>query len=48
MELIHTCYRITHPERSITFYEALGLELQAQRGSLSATASCSVSRRPRT
>ena len=26
MELIHTCYRITDPERSITFYEALGLE----------------------
>jgi lactoylglutathione lyase len=26
MELIHTCYRITHPERSIAFYEALGLE----------------------
>jgi lactoylglutathione lyase len=26
MELIHTCYRITSPERSIAFYEALGLE----------------------
>jgi lactoylglutathione lyase len=26
MELIHTCYRVTDPERSITFYEALGLE----------------------
>ena len=26
MELIHTCYRITDPERSIGFYEALGLE----------------------
>ena len=26
MELIHTCYRITDPERSIAFYEALGLE----------------------
>ncbi|HEY1316975.1 MAG TPA: VOC family protein [Gaiella sp.] len=26
MELIHTCYRITEPERSIAFYEALGLE----------------------
>ena len=26
MELIHTCYRIAHPERSIPFYEALGLE----------------------
>jgi lactoylglutathione lyase len=26
MELIHTCYRIADPERSIAFYEALGLE----------------------
>jgi lactoylglutathione lyase len=26
MELIHTCYRITDPERSIAFYGALGLE----------------------
>jgi lactoylglutathione lyase len=26
MEFIHTCYRITDPERSIAFYEALGLE----------------------
>ena len=26
MELIHTCYRITDPGRSIAFYEALGLE----------------------
>jgi lactoylglutathione lyase len=26
MELIHTCYRITDPERSVSFYEALGLE----------------------
>ena len=26
MELVHTCYRITDPERSIAFYEALGLE----------------------
>jgi lactoylglutathione lyase len=26
MQLIHTCYRITDPERSIRFYEALGLE----------------------
>jgi lactoylglutathione lyase len=26
MELIHTCYRITDPERSIAVYEALGLE----------------------
>jgi lactoylglutathione lyase len=26
MEFIHTCYRITDPERSVAFYEALGLE----------------------
>ena len=26
MELNHTCYRITDPERSVAFYEALGLE----------------------
>jgi lactoylglutathione lyase len=26
MDLIHTCYRITDPERSVAFYEALGLE----------------------
>jgi lactoylglutathione lyase len=26
MELIHTCYRITDPEKSVAFYEALGLE----------------------
>ena len=26
MELIHTCYRITDPDRSLAFYEALGLE----------------------
>ena len=26
MELIHTCYRVTEPERSVAFYEALGLE----------------------
>jgi lactoylglutathione lyase len=26
MELIHTCYRITDPERSVVFYEALGFE----------------------
>jgi lactoylglutathione lyase len=30
MELIHTCYRITDPERSIAFYEALGLELRRE------------------
>jgi len=26
MDLIHTCYRVTDPERSVAFYEALGLE----------------------
>jgi lactoylglutathione lyase len=26
MELIHTCYRITDPDRSVPFYEALGFE----------------------
>ena len=26
MELVHTCYRVTDPERSVAFYEALGLE----------------------
>jgi lactoylglutathione lyase len=26
MELIHTCYRITDPDRSVSFYEALGFE----------------------
>ena len=26
MELIHTCYRVTEPDRSVAFYEALGLE----------------------
>jgi len=26
MELIHTCYRVTDPARSLAFYEALGLE----------------------
>ena len=26
MELIHTCYRITDPDRSVGFYEALGFE----------------------
>jgi lactoylglutathione lyase len=30
MELIHTCYRITDPERSVAFYEALGLERRRQ------------------
>ena len=26
MELIHTCYRITDPDASVDFYEALGFE----------------------
>jgi lactoylglutathione lyase len=26
MPFIHTCYRITDPERSVAFYEALGFE----------------------
>jgi lactoylglutathione lyase len=26
LELIHTCYRITNPEKSVAFYEALGFE----------------------
>jgi lactoylglutathione lyase len=26
VELIHTCYRITEPDRSVAFYEALGFE----------------------
>lgn len=26
MELVHTCYRVTEPKRSVAFYEALGLE----------------------
>jgi lactoylglutathione lyase len=26
VELIHTCYRISDPERSVAFYEALGFE----------------------
>ena len=26
MELIHTCYRITDPDCSVAFYEALGFE----------------------
>jgi lactoylglutathione lyase len=30
MELIHTCYRITDPDRSIAFYKALGLEMRRQ------------------
>ena len=30
MELVHTCYRITDPERSVAFYEALGLEMRRE------------------
>jgi lactoylglutathione lyase len=30
MELIHTCYRITDPPKSIAFYQALGLELRRE------------------
>jgi lactoylglutathione lyase len=30
MELIHTCYRVTDPERSVVFYEALGFEMRRQ------------------
>ena len=26
MELVHTCYRVTDPDRSVAFYEALGFE----------------------
>jgi lactoylglutathione lyase len=26
MSFIHTCYRVTDPERSLAFYEALGFE----------------------
>ena len=30
MELIHTCYRITDPGRSVAFYEALGFEKRCE------------------
>ena len=30
VEFVHTCYRITDPERSIAFYEALGFEKQRE------------------
>jgi lactoylglutathione lyase len=30
VQLIHTCYRITNPERSVAFYEALGFEKRRQ------------------
>ncbi len=29
-ELIHTCYRITDPDRSVAFYQALGFEEHAR------------------
>jgi lactoylglutathione lyase len=31
VELIHTCYRIGDPERSIAFYQALGLEKRREQ-----------------
>ena len=31
MELVHTCYRIGDPERSIAFYQALGLEKRREQ-----------------
>ena len=31
MELVHTCYRIGDPEKSIAFYEALGLEKRREQ-----------------
>ena len=31
MELTHTCYRIGDPERSIAFYQALGLEKRREQ-----------------
>jgi lactoylglutathione lyase len=30
MELIHTCYRVTDPDRSVAFYEALGFEMRRE------------------
>jgi lactoylglutathione lyase len=30
MELIHTCYRVADPERSVAFYEALGFEMRRE------------------
>ena len=30
MELIHTCYRITDPDASVEFYEALGFEKRSE------------------
>jgi len=29
-ELVHTCYRITDPEQSVAFYEALGFEKRGE------------------
>jgi lactoylglutathione lyase len=31
MELVHTCYRISDPERSIAFYRALGFEKRREQ-----------------
>jgi lactoylglutathione lyase len=31
MELIHTCYRIGDPEKSIAFYQALGFEKRREQ-----------------
>jgi lactoylglutathione lyase len=30
MELVHTCYRITDPDASLAFYEALGFEKRSE------------------
>jgi lactoylglutathione lyase len=30
VELIHTCYRVADPERSVAFYEALGFEMRRE------------------
>jgi lactoylglutathione lyase len=30
VELIHTCYRVTDPDASIAFYEALGFEMRRE------------------
>jgi lactoylglutathione lyase len=31
MEIVHTCYRIGDPEKSIDFYQALGLEKRREQ-----------------
>jgi lactoylglutathione lyase len=30
--VLHTCYRITDPDRSVAFYEALGMEVRGRFG----------------